>query len=287
MNQRTDNQEYWTEIIRPETPWWNLKLGELYRYRDLVRIFVWRDFVAAYKQTLLGPLWHFINPFASTIINTIVFGAIAQIPMEGVPPFLFQFTSTMIWSYFVRCFGAAQNTFLGNAGIFSKVYFPRLAVPVSGAISALLQFGILFIFYLLCMGWYSWRGEEVSIDLSMLVFFPVAMLCLALSGMGLGAIVAALTTKYRDLNLFVGYGLSLLMYSSAVVYPLSALPESIKQYAWFNPLIPIMELGRSGLLGIGNPSVSSVLISLGLSALLFLLGVAMFNRAERTFIDSV
>jgi lipopolysaccharide transport system permease protein len=287
MEQPTDNQEQWTEIIRPETPWWDLKLGELHRYRDLVRIFVWRDFVAAYKQTLLGPMWHFINPFASTIINTIVFGAIAQIPMEGIPPFLFQFTSMMLWSYFTRCFNAAQNTFLSNAGIFSKVYFPRLAVPVSGAISALLQFGILFIFYLLSLGWYIWRGEQVSVDISMLVFFPIAMLCLALSGMGLGAIVAALTTKYRDLNLFVGYGLSLLMYGSAVVYPLSALPESIKKYAVFNPLIPIMELGRSGLLGVGNPSAVSIFISLAVSVLVFLVGVAMFNRAERTFIDSV
>ncbi|MCS7019636.1 MAG: ABC transporter permease [Cytophagales bacterium] len=287
MKQQTDSEEHWTEIIRPETPWWDLKLKELYRYRDLVRIFVWRDFVAAYKQTLLGPLWHFINPFASTIINTIVFGAIAQIPMEGIPPFLFQFTSTMIWSYFVRCFGAAQNTFLSNSHIFSKVYFPRLAVPVSGAISALLQFGILFIFYLLCIGWYNWRGEAVGVDWRMLPFFPVTMLGLALSGMGLGAIVAALTTKYRDLNLFVGYGLSLLMYSSAVVYPLSALPDYIKQYAWLNPLIALMELGRSGLLGTGVPAIESVLLSVVISVLIFLIGLIMFNRAERTFIDTV
>lgn len=287
MSQSTDNREEWTEIIRPETPWWDLKLKELYRYRDLVRIFVWRDFVAAYKQTLLGPLWHFINPFVSTVINTIVFGAIAQIPMEGIPPFLFQFTSTMIWSYFVRCFGAAQNTFLNNAAIFSKVYFPRMAVPVSGAISALLQFGILFIFYLLCMVWYNWRGESIIPGWKMVLFFPVTMFCLALSGMGLGAIIAALTTKYRDLNLFVSYGLSLLMYASAVVYPLSALPEYIKKYAWLNPLIALMELGRSALLGVGSPTVSSVLASLLVSMVIFLVGIVMFNRAERTFIDSV
>jgi lipopolysaccharide transport system permease protein len=287
MTQSTDNQEQWTEIIRPETPWWNLKLGELYRYRDLVRIFVWRDFVAVYKQTLLGPLWHFINPFISTIINTIVFGAIAQIPMEGVPPFLFQFTSMMFWSYFTRCFNAAQNTFLGNANIFSKVYFPRLAVPVSGAISALLQFGILFTFYLLCMGWYIRQGEPIVINWLFFLLTPIWLFLFAMTAMGLGAIVASLTTKYRDLNLFVGYGLSLLMYISAVVFPLSAVPEGFQRYVNLNPIVPLMELGRYALLGVGEVSLTGLLISTGFAFVIFFVGVAMFNRAERTFIDSV
>jgi len=287
MSQSTDNEENWTEIIRPDTPWWDLKLDELYRYRDLVRIFVWRDFVAAYKQTLLGPMWHFINPFASTIINTIVFGTIAQIPMEGIPPFLFQFTSIMFWSYFVRCFNAAQSTFLSNTGIFSKVYFPRLAVPVSGAISALFQFGILFIFYLLSIGWYAWQGVLISINWLFLVLLPVWLFLFALTAMGLGAIIASLTTKYRDLNLFVGYGLSLLMYISAVVFPLSAVPDSLKRYVNLNPIVPLMELGRHALLGVGQISIVGLAKSAGFAVLIFLLGVVMFNRTERTFIDSV
>ncbi|MCS6969313.1 MAG: ABC transporter permease [Bernardetiaceae bacterium] len=280
-------QEQWTEIIRPETPWWDLKLRELYRYRDLVRIFVWRDFIAAYKQTILGPLWHFINPFASSIINTLVFGTIAQIPMEGLPPFLFQFTSMMLWSYFVRCFNTTQNTFLSNAGIFSKVYFPRLAVPVSGAISALFQFGILFIFYIGLVIFFRYKGVAINFHWLYFALLPVWLLLFAMTALGLGAIVAALTTKYRDLSLFVGYGLSLLMYISAVVFPVSAVPEKFQTYVHFNPIVPLMELGRYALLGVGTVTLAGVVKSLVFAIVIFLIGVAMFNRAERTFIDSV
>jgi lipopolysaccharide transport system permease protein len=193
----------------------------------------------------------------------------------------------MFWSYFTRCFNAAQNTFLGNANIFSKVYFPRLAVPVSGAISALLQFGILFTFYLLCMGWYIRQGEPIVINWLFFLLTPIWLFLFAMTAMGLGAIVASLTTKYRDLNLFVGYGLSLLMYISAVVFPLSAVPEGFQRYVNLNPIVPLMELGRYALLGVGEVSLTGLLISTGFAFVIFFVGVAMFNRAERTFIDSV
>ncbi|MCU0449164.1 MAG: ABC transporter permease [Bernardetiaceae bacterium] len=289
MEQPT-NDEQWTEVIKPHQPWYDLKLRELWRYRDLVRIFIWRDFVAAYKQTLLGPFWHVINPVLSILLYYILFSQVAQLSTNGTPPFLFQFGSFMCWTFFVRCFSVAQSTFLGNSGIFSKVYFPRLAVPVSGAISGLLQFGILFAGYA-GIWLYQWnKGAQVEITGAGVAWFFPLMFIMTIMGLGAGFVVAALTTKYRDLSLFVGYGISLLMYVSAVVYPASEMGRLAPKYEawfWYNPIVPLMEGLRFSILGTPTLHPSLIGYSAAFAVGLFLLGLVMFNRTERTFIDTV
>jgi len=282
-----ENQEQWTEVITGEHEWMNFKLKEVWRYRDLIRLFVWRDFVAAYKQTLLGPLWHFINPFLSTILYTVVFGVIAQVDMEGVPPFLFQLASVTCWGYFARCFSVTQITFLGNAGIFGKVYFPRLTVPIAGVLSTLIQLGIMIFFLLIVWAYYWAMGANLQMNIVGLLSIPFLLLISALLGMGIGAIVAALTTKYRDISHFVGYGVSLMMYGSAVVYPLSVIPAQYQVYALYNPLAHILEAFRYAFFNVGMFDVAWLLYSAGVSLVIFLLGVIAFNITEKDFIDTV
>ncbi|TAH20561.1 MAG: ABC transporter permease [Cytophagales bacterium] len=282
-----ENQEQWTEVISGEYKWLNFKLKEVWRYRDLIRLFVWRDFVAAYKQTLLGPLWHFINPFISTILYTVVFGVIANINMEGIPPFLFQLVSVTCWGYFSRCFSVTQITFLGNANIFGKVYFPRLTVPIAGVISTLIQLGIMVSLMLIVWVYYWLMGVNLQMSIIGLLALPFLLLIAALLGMGIGAIVAALTTKYRDLSYFVGYGISLMMYGSAVVYPVSAIPAEYKIYALYNPLAHILEGFRYAFLSAGSFDIGWLLYSAGVSTFIFLVGVIAFNITEKDFIDTV
>jgi lipopolysaccharide transport system permease protein len=289
MEKPTDDEQ-WTEVIQPHQPWYDLKLRELWRYRDLVRIFIWRDFVAAYKQTLLGPLWHVINPVLSIFLYYILFSQVARLSTNGTPPFLFQFGSFMCWTFFVRCFSVAQSTFLGNSGIFSKVYFPRLAVPISGAISGLLQFGILFAAYAAIWVYHWNQGAQVQITWAGAAWFLPLMFIMTVMGLGAGFVVAALTTKYRDLSLFVGYGISLLMYVSAVVYPASEMGRLAPKYAdwfWYNPLVSLMEGLRFSILGTPTLQPAWIGYSAIFAAGLFLLGLVMFNRTERTFIDTV
>lgn len=282
-----ENKEQWTEVISGEHQWLNFKLKEVWLYRDLIRLFVWRDFVAAYKQTLLGPLWHFINPFISTILYTIVFGVIAKVNMEGVPPFLFQLVSVACWGFFSRCLGVTQITFLGNAGIFGKVYFPRLTVPIAGVISTLIQLGIMILLMLIVWVYLWFNGANLQMNLVGLLSLPLVLLMAALLGMGIGAIIAALTTKYRDISLFVGYGISLMMYGSAVVYPLAAVPAEYKAYALYNPILHILEAFRYAFLNVGSFEIGWLLYSAGVSIVIFLLGVLAFNVTEKDFIDTV
>lgn len=285
-----EKQEQWTEVITGEYKWFNLKLGEIWRYRDLIRIFVWRDFVAAYKQTLLGPLWHFINPLVSTILYTIVFGVIANIDMQGIPSFLFQLSSVTFWGYFARCFSVTQITFLGNAGIFGKVYFPRLTVPIAGIISSWIQLGIMFALMLSVWVYYSATGTPLQMNMIGLLCLPIFFLISTLLGMGMGAIVASITTKYRDISYFVGYGISLLMYASAVVYPFSAIIQQFEKYRvvlLLNPLTHVMEGFRYAFFNVGMFDWYWIFYSLGVSTFVFLIGVIAFNITEKDFIDTV
>ncbi|MCU0393534.1 MAG: ABC transporter permease [Thermoflexibacter sp.] len=282
-----EQQEQWTEVITGQHNWLNLKLKEVWKYRDLVRLFVWRDFVAAYKQTLLGPLWHFINPLMSTLIYTIIFGVIANIEMGGVPPFLFQLASVTFWGYFARCFSVTQITFLGNANIFGKVYFPRLTVPIAGIISSLIQLGIMLVIFFIAWIYYKYTGSKIHIAWEGVLILPILLIISSILGMGMGAIVAALTTKYRDLNLFVSYGISLLMYASAVVYPIAAIPEAYKVYVVINPIVYLMEGFRYAFLGYGILDTWGILYSAGVAVFVFLLGLIAFNITEKDFIDTV
>jgi lipopolysaccharide transport system permease protein len=280
-----DNDE-WTMVIRPRGPWFDLRLDELWQYRDLVLLLVRRDFVAQYKQTILGPLWHLLQPLLTTIVFTIVFGRIAQLPTDELPPFLFYMAGNVIWAYFAALLGSTSNTFVANAGIFGKVYFPRLAVPVSLLISRLIGFGIQFSFFLLLLGYFWFSGAPVQPN-AWIALTPLLLLLMGGLGLGLGIIISSLTTRYRDLTVLVGFGVQLLMYATPVVYPLSAVPE---QYRWLvgaNPIAPLVETFRYAYLGAGTVSVGHLAYSVIVMLMLLTVGAAMFNRVERTFMDTV
>lgn len=280
------NSEDWTQVIEPHGRLFDLKLADLWRYRDLIYLFVHRDFVAQYKQTILGPAWHFIQPLLTTIMFTIVFGKIAKIPTDGIPPFLFYMAGTIIWTYFANVFTDTSATFVRNASIFGKVYFPRLAVPISTLLSKLIAFSIQFVFLLLFIGWFAFRGADVAPNAWVLAT-PLLLLMMAAFGLGLGVIVSALTTRYRDLTVLVGFGVQLFMYATPIIYPLSVLPERWQFWAALNPIAPIVETFRYAYLGAGAPNASMLAYSSAVILVVLVLGVTMFNRVERTFMDTV
>lgn len=279
--------DYWTEEIAPTGSLFDLKLKEVWKYRDLIYLFVKRDFVAQYKQTVLGPTWHFIVPFVTTILYVIVFGNIMNVSTGGIHPFLFYLTSTLSWSFFAKCLQGTAVTFSANQHIFGKVYFPRLVTPISTIISALLNFGISLILLIGSVAYFYIFTEE-KIFLSTWIFaLPLLLFISALLALGLGIIISSLTTKYRDLTIFIGFGIQLLMFFSAVLYPLSQIP---KEYAWaakYNPLVPLMEAFRMAFLGVGNVEFIDVIYTGILSIVLFIIGIILFNRTERTFMDTV
>jgi lipopolysaccharide transport system permease protein len=284
MKQLPDN--YWTEIIEPHGHIFDLKLKELWKYRDLIYLFVHRDFVAQYKQTILGPAWHFIQPLFTTIIFTIIFGKIAQLSTDGAPPFLFYMSGTVIWTYFATVLTATSNTFVGNAAIFSKVYFPRLAIPVANLVSRLISFTIQFFFFLCFLGYFIWQGSAIQPNIWVLAT-PLLLLMMAGLGFGLGIIISAMTTRYRDLVVLVGFGVQLLMYASPIIYPLSALPEEWQFWAGLNPVAPIVELFRYAYLGKGSIDLTMLGFSFLIVSGILLIGIIMFNKVERTFLDTV
>lgn len=276
----------WTLIIQPHGRLFDLKLRELWQYRDLIYLFVRRDFVAQYKQTILGPLWHFVQPLLTTIMFTIVFGKIAQIPTDGLPPFLFYMAGTVLWGYFAAVLTAAAGTFTTNAHIFGKVYFPRLAVPVSILLSKLIAFAIQLFFFLCFIAYFLLRGANAAPNAWVLAT-PLLLLMMAALGLGMGVLVSALTTRYRDLTVLIGFGVQLLMYATPVIYPLSALPERYRTWMALNPCAPVMELFRYAYLGVGTVNASLLVCSFVEIAAILFLGVVLFNRIERTFMDTV
>lgn len=281
----TENQD-WTMTIRPQRHWLDLRLGELWRYRDLVSMFVWRDFVSVYKQTILGPLWYLIQPLLTTLTFTIIFGNIARLPSDGLPHFLFYLSGTVIWSYFAACLTKTSNTFSGNANIFGKVYFPRLAVPISILISNLVSFLIQFGLFLVIMLYYLSIGAQVRPNHSLLIT-PLLVLMMAGLGLGFGIIISSLTTRYRDLQYLVTFGVQLLMYATPVIYPLSAVPDRFRWLILANPLTPVIEAFRYAFLGAGNLHPGQLLYSFAFMVVILLIGLLIFNQVERTFMDTV
>ncbi|SDW04011.1 ABC transporter permease [Thiocapsa roseopersicina] len=279
-------RDRWDLVIEPHGHVLDLKLRELWQYRDLIALFVRRDFVAQYKQTILGPAWHLIQPLLTTITFTIIFGKIAKIPTDGVPPFLFFMAGTVLWTYFSGVLTGTSGTFTSNAGIFGKVYFPRLAVPVAGLLSKLIAFGIQFLFFLCFLAFFMWRGADVAPN-AWALLTPLLLLMMAALGLGLGVIVSSLTTRYRDLTVVVGFGVQLLMYATPVIYPLSVLPEPYRTWMLLNPMAPIMEIFRHAYLGAGDVSVGLLLYAAALIGLILVVGILLFNRVERTFMDTV
>lgn len=276
----------WTKIIEPHGHIFDLKLKELWKYRDLIYLFVRRDFVAQYKQTILGPAWHIIQPLFTTIVFTIIFGKIANMSTDGVPPFIFYMSGTVIWTYFSSVLTSTANTFTGNAGIFGKVYFPRLAIPIAHVVSRFIAFAIQFTFFLLFLGYFIWQGSDIHPNL-WIISTPLLLLMMAALGFGLGMIISALTTRYRDLTVLVGFGTQLLMYASPVIYPLSTLPEEWRFWVSLNPVAPVIELFRYSYLGSGSVDITMLGVSFLTIAVILFLGIILFNKIERTFMDTV
>jgi lipopolysaccharide transport system permease protein len=276
----------WTFVIRPKGPWFDLRLRELWQGRELIWLFFWRDFVAQYKQTVLGPLWYLIQPLMTTIVFTVVFGRIAALPTSGLPQFLFYMSGTVVWGYFAGCLTRTSSTFLANAGIFGKVYFPRLTAPISTLLSSLMVFGIQFVLFLCFLAYFLIRGSAAHVTVWALLL-PVELLIMAGLGLGLGIIVSALTTKYRDLQNLVGFGVSLLMYASPVLFPLSSVSGNWRLLVIANPMTSVIESFRRGFLGAGTISASLLLYSAGFALVALLAGALLFHRVERTFMDTV
>ena len=280
-----DRQD-WDLIIQPQRSLLDLRLGELWKYRDLVLLFVRRDFVSVYKQTILGPLWYLIQPLLTTLTFTVIFGGIAQLPTDGLPQFLFYMSGTVIWTYFADCLTKTSNTFVNNAALFGKVYFPRLAVPVSILFSNLITFAIQFAFFLAFMGFFALGGASIRPNLWIL-FTPVLVLMMAGLGLGFGIIISSLTTKYRDLRFLVQFGVSLLMYATPVIYPVSSIPARYQALIRLNPMTPIVETFRYAFLGAGSADPLALLYSFGFMIVIVVLGAVLFNRVEATFMDTV
>ena len=276
----------WDLTIEPPKGWLALRLHDLWRYRDLAGLFVRRDFVATYKQTVLGPLWHIIQPLLTTLMFTVVFGRIAGLPTDRVPQFVFYMAGTTVWNYFAQCLTRTSNTFIANAGIFGKVYFPRMVVPVSVVASQLIAFAIQFAFFLAVYAFFGFRGAPIHANWAV-ALLPVLLLLMAGMGLGFGVIISSLTTKYRDLQVLVQFGVQLWMYATPVIYPLSAMGEKYRWVIVANPMSAVVETFRYAFFGTGTFSWAYLGYSVGFTFALLLVGMAMFNRVERTFMDTV
>lgn len=279
-------QQKWTDVIQPKRGWLDFRFGELWHARDLIMLFVWRDFVSVYKQTILGPLWYLIQPILTTLTFTIIFGQIASLPTDQLPDFVFYMAGSVIWAYFAECFNKTSVTFISNSNLFGKVYFPRMAVPVSILISNLIAFAIQFLLFLGFVIYYWYSGEVVQPNWCVFLL-PVFILMMAGLGLGFGIIVSALTTRYRDLQFFVRFGVQLAMYATPVIYPLSSIPAKYQWIIWINPMTPIVEGFRYSYLGAGSFDLVHMLYSVFFMLITLVIGIMLFNRIEATFMDTI
>ena len=278
----------WTTVIRPRSGWFDINLKELWQYRDLTLMFVKRNFTVLYKQTILGPAWILLNPLITTLIFNVVFGNMAGMPTDGVPSFLFYMAGNTVWTFFANCVNNTANTFVTNSQVFGKVYFPRLTMPVSQVLTSLINFLIQAAMFLCFWVYFFATGSDVHFTLWTLAL-PLVILQVMLLGLGVGIIVSSLTTKYRDLAIAVGFGVQLWMYDSPVVYPLSMLDESprLKVLVQLNPMTAPIEVFRAATLGTGSVSAGAILYSVILTLAALVLGVVLFSRIEKTFMDTV
>lgn len=281
----TDPQQQWTETIESNHSLFDLKLKEVWQYKDLVYMFVKRDFVAEFKQTILGPLWFFINPIFTTLVYVIVFGNIAGLSTDGAPKVLFYLAGVTLWNYFSNCLTKTSSVFKDNASIFGKVYFPRLVMPLTIVLSNLMKFGVQFALFICFLIYYMIKGE-VQPNIWILAT-PFIIILMAAFALGTGMIFSALTTKYRDLQMLLGFGISLFMYATPVIYPLSSLTGIWKTIALYNPLTGIFECFKYGWLGVGDFSVTILLISTLIIFVILAIGTLIFNKVEKGFMDTV
>lgn len=278
--------EKWSLVLRSQSGWFDIDLIALWRYRDLILLFVRRDFVAIYKQTVLGPLWFLLQPIFTTVVFTVIFGKVAKIPTDGLPPILFYMTGIISWNYFSGCLTSTSDTFVKNAGIFGKVYFPRLVVPISVVISNILTFIIQFCLLLAFLGYFYLKGADIHPNIYML-FVPLMIIHMAALGLGTGILISSMTTKYRDLTYAVGFGVQLWMYATPIVYPLSQIPEKWQWLVALNPMTAIVETFRYAFLGAGTVDAKVMGVSIGVTLLILITGIFLFSRIEKTFMDTV
>ena len=281
-----ENSENWSMIISPKRHWFDINIKELWNYRDLIALFVRRDFVAKYKQTILGPLWFLIQPLITTIMFTIVFGNIAKLSTDGLPHVLFYFSGIVGWTYFGTSLTATSKTFTANANIFGKVYFPRLTMPVSIVISNLIQFAIQFLFLIGFMIYFWIKGVDFGPN-KYIFLIPYLIVLMAALGLGFGIIISSLTTKYRDLAYLVAFGVQLWMYFTPVIYPLSSLTGIYRKAILLNPLTSVIETFKYAMLGTGTFDFYHLLYSTVFAILVLATGILIFNKIEQSFMDTV
>lgn len=279
------SNDKFSTVIVPKTGWFDINLKEVWQYRDLVMLFVRRNFVSQYKQTILGPLWAIIQPLLTTVVFTVVFGSLAGLSAEGVPSFLFFLSGNVAWQYFSGCLTSTANTFTGNAGILGKVYFPRLVMPISTVMTNLISFGIQMAMFLIFLVYY-WVQGAVQPNWYVLLT-PVLIVHMAMLSLGTGVIISALTTKYRDLKMLVGFGVQLWMYATPVAYDIGIIPAKYMGLYMLNPMTPVVNAFRTAFLGLGSFEIGYYLLSWIVTALILFVGVVLFSRVEKTFMDTV
>lgn len=284
MNNADKNQ--WMRILKPKYGLFDIDLKELWFYRDLITLFVRRDIVSKYKQTILGPLWFVVQPVLTTLMFTVVFGNIANIPTDGIPHIAFYLAGIVPWTYFATCLNETSTTFTKNATLFGKVYFPRLAMPISVVIASVITFVIQFLLFVAILIYFYSQGTDISIGVELLLL-PVLVLIIAGLGLGFGIIISSLTTKYRDLTHLVRFGVQLWMYATPIIYPLSEIPEKYKVYVMANPMTPIVENFKTIMIGVGDVNYMSLLYSFGFMVVLLFVGIVVFNKIEGNFMDTV
>lgn len=279
-------KENWDLIIKPHTKWYDLRLNEIFRYKDLLFLFVRRDFVSIYKQTILGPLWFFIQPIITAITFTVIFGNLAQISTDGLPQVLFYLCGITLWNYFSETLTKTSETFSANSNIFGKVYFPRMIVPLSVVLSNLIKLGVQFTIFLAVWIYYLMGSNQIHPNIYILIV-PFLIILMGFMGLSFGIIITSLTTKYRDLKFLVVFGVQLIMYASPIVYPLSIVPNKYKWLILANPVTSIIETFKYAFLGVGEFSWVYLSYSLVFTFILFLTGLIIFHRVEKSFMDTV
>lgn len=285
---KRETEADWSLIIKPHQKLWSVDIGELWRYRDLIQLFVKRDIVVQYKQTILGPLWYIIQPVLTVIMNMVVFGGIAKMSTDGIPQALFYMAGNVCWLYFANCLNQTSNTFVANQNMFGKVYFPRLAIPIATVLSNLFRFGIQLALFIIIWIWFVARGAHVSVNVSTLVLLPVFIVMLAGLGLGFGILVSSMTTKYRDLRILFTFIVQLWMYATPIVYPISMVKEgTLRMLMLANPMTSIIEAFKYATLGQGYFSWGALGYSFAFMSILLVIGVVVFNKVQRSFMDTV
>ncbi len=286
MNIDKTEKAEWDLIIKPKTGWFAIDLHELWCYRDLIGMFVKRDFVTLYKQTILGPLWYIIQPLFTTLVFTVIFGSVAKIPTDSLPPFLFYMAGNVMWGYFAGSLTATSNIFNTNAAIFGKVYFPRLTVPLATVIVNFLQFLIQLVLFLGFYFYFMMNGTPIQPTLWILAL-PILLVQMALLSFGLGILLSSMTTKYKDLRFAMAFVVQLWMYATPIVYPLSQIPEWLLPYYILNPMVALVESFRYMFFGTSSIQLSQIAVSWAVTIFLVFAGVVLFSRIEKTFMDTV